>query len=105
MGWERRRKGRYFYLSVRTPDGPRKVYLGGGPLGEMNARLEARRRRERAAARAEWIGRRLELEAADRLLDRTAGLLRLLIAARLLLGGYHRGHRHWRRRRVPEGPG
>ena len=98
MGWDRKARGLksgYFYHSVRTPDGVKKVYLGRGDAAQTAAALIEQRRRERQAARAEVA---LTAEA-DRLADELYDWAKLLAAAWLTATG-HRSHRGtWRGRR------
>lgn len=96
----------YLYESVRTPRGPRKVYVGP-PCEATELMLKAEAiRREIARERAddERIEReRIEaFEAAASGLDEDADLL---AAAALVVTGHHRTHRKWRRKRRGEAQG
>jgi len=96
VAWERRVSRSYFYRSVRTPNGPRRIYCGSGRIGEAYARIEDVRKRERIAAKMAGFNRRAMLESAHRELQVASELMQLLVAARLLLAGFHRDHRRWR---------
>jgi len=62
MGWDRG----YYYRSLRTGRGPRRQYVGKGPVADLAAEMDAivrdRRETEAAVRRAE----RREVEALDR---------------------------------------
>ena len=108
MGWDRKKRGAaggYFYASVRTPAGVRKVYLGRGAAAGEVADAIAAKRRARDAARAE----RAALAGPDRLAGRLVVWAGAMAAAWLVATG-HRCHRGcWRRKAVtdptaPAGP-
>lgn len=102
MAWERRgQSGSYFYRSIRTPEGVRKVYLGKGE----KANLEAERI---AASKAVLEAERMALQSEQMKTSQAAQLTRdldefctLLLEASLLASGYWRGrdYRQWRKRR------
>lgn len=102
MAWEtRQRGGRYYTRSRRVGGRVAREYLGAGPLAEALARgdAEARsRQRERRAAEQSAHEEDTALEArVDQLIMGTDAL----VAATLVLAGYHRHHRgEWRRRRA-----
>jgi len=101
VSWDRKRRGPasgYFYKSVRTPDGVRKVYLGRGAAAQQAAaelvHNKLARRLDRATVRAEADA----LAAADRLAAELAGWAEVLSAAWLALTGHHQHRGEWRRR-------
>lgn len=106
MAWERRGKsGSYFYRSVRTPEGVRKVYLGKG----QEARLEAERiAASKAAQKAEKMAlqaEQLKTSEAEQLTRELEELSTLLMDATLFAAGYWQGrdYRKWRKRRAVQG--
>lgn len=102
MGWDRKRKGPasgYFYQSVRTPDGTRKVYLGRGAAGHEAAADVERRRKARAEDRAAVRDERQAAEEPDRLAAELHEWAGLLTAAWLVLTGHHCYRGQWRRKR------
>lgn len=60
MAWERRKRGPksgYYYLSVRTPEGVRKVYYGRRTAANLTAGvIESRKEARRAAKLANATG-------------------------------------------------
>ena len=99
MGWESRRNKKYFYRSVRVDGQPRKVYLGGGAVGEAHAPRDARERRLRQAERFAWEAERARLDGADAALDLLEVMTDVRAGAALLLAGYHEQRGQWRARR------
>jgi len=98
MGWEQRGKGRYFYCSRRIDGKPRRVYLGCGQVGELNARLHERERRQRQAEAQAWQVEQVQLARADAIMDELRTLADLITRAKLLLAGFYEHHGEWRRR-------
>jgi len=103
VGWHTRRKRKYHYRSKRVGNKIRKVYFGGGAVGEFAARLHALRQREKDQARAFWQQNK---DCIDEAIDRFGELddaTELLRDAMLLAAGFHRPARHqwriWRRGR------
>ena len=101
MSWDRKRRGPasgYFYKSVRTPDGVRKVYLGRGAAAQQAAaeveHTRLARWLDRKAVRAEADA----LAQADRLAAELAGWADLLAAAWLVITDHHIHRGEWRRR-------
>ena len=102
MGWDRKARGRksgYFYHSVRTGDGVKKLYLGRGTAGQMGAAPIEQRRRERQAARDAARTEVALTAEADRLADELYDWADLLAAAWLTVAGYHYHRGTWRGRR------
>jgi hypothetical protein len=104
MAWERRGAGRYYYRWRKVPGGFVREYGGTGPAGERAAAEDARRRAEREARAGARRAEQARGEGADgpagRLCDQTDWLVR----AALLIAGYHRADRHWRKRRDRPAP-
>lgn len=51
MGWEVRRRKRYYYRKVRINGRVRSIYCGSGIRGEIEAQQDARKQDERARQR------------------------------------------------------
>ena len=103
MAWESRASGKYYYRSIRTPDGRVvKSYFGNGLAAGMAAELDAEaraRRRAEAEAVAAERARLAPLDEAMAALDRAC---HLAVEATLVAAGYHRRGTTsaWRRRRA-----
>jgi hypothetical protein len=98
VGWESRGKRTYYYRPVRIDGKPRKLYLGGGAVGEAHARQIARERRRREDERAAWRAEQTRLARAEAALDEVRGLVGLMAKASLLVAGWHDHRGEWRRR-------
>src|SRR5262245_1576313 len=93
----------YVYKAIRTPQGPRRIYLGKGQAALALAQLHEEERQVRAAVKARHD---LELEreqAADRealqALAELDGAAALLFRAGMVGAGFHLTvGRNWRRR-------
>jgi hypothetical protein len=102
MGWDRKQSGAasgYFYLSVRTPAGVKKVYMGRGAAGHESAAAVEKRRRARLAAKATVQAERDSLTEPDRLANELRELTNLLSTAWLILTGHHCHRGCWRHRK------
>jgi hypothetical protein len=100
MGWDRKGRGPetgYYYESVRTPDGVKKVYRGRGATGQLAASLVEGRRRDRQAARD--AVRAAAGAEADSLADELLDWACVLRDAWLVASGYRRRRGEWRKRR------
>lgn len=96
MGWDRKMRGAktgYFYRSVRTPHGVRKVYFGRCSAGQQAAAEMAARKADREAVRAA----RHEDDEADRLAADLSAWADALSTAWLVLAGFHRHRGEWRK--------
>ncbi len=96
MGWETRRNRRFYYRSVHTDQGCRKVYIGNGDAGAQAAAVDEARRAALAAERDRQAANRQHLmTVADvtRLFD---DALDTLLHAELLVSGFQKKHRRWR---------
>ena len=93
------RRNGYWYSSVREGDQVRTEYLGAGPLAEARAARDALKR---DARELEWAAMRAEREvqsAIDQAIDESERLVRAVVAAVLLISGYHSHRGQWRKRR------
>ncbi len=98
MGWDKNR--RYYTRSRRINGRVVREYVGGGLVGKLASQLDAiehdKRETERGVARA-----RQEANATlDAPLIELDELVDLLVAAALVVAGYHQHNRgQWRKRR------
>ncbi len=99
MGWETRGGNRYYYRKERDGSRVRSVYVGSGEVARLLAQLDhierAERMLEREAAR-DW---RAELALPDAELDALGAVVKDVTAATLIINGFHRHKREWRRKR------
>lgn len=108
MGWDRKKRGSgtgYFYLSVRTPAGVRKLYFGRRTAGQLAAAAVDQRRQDRLAARKVVLEERAATAEADRLAAALSASAEALSAAWLVLTGHERRRGEWRKRRGKEAEG
>jgi hypothetical protein len=96
----------YYYKKQRVGGRVVSSYCGSGQLARLFYRLdqsEAARLEELKLAGLEELKRiSAPLEEFDRALDGSESLLKLLVDANLIAGGYHRHNRQWRKRRGEE---
>ena len=95
MGWDS--TGRYYYRSVWTAAGPRRVYIGGGLIGKLAAMQDGEERAQRAGLDAQRRQERAEDAATDKAIDAQYGRLRGAVWALLLAAGWYQHKREWRR--------
>ncbi|WP_145239495.1 hypothetical protein [Urbifossiella limnaea] len=108
MGWDRKKRGSgtgYFYLSVRTPAGVRKLYFGRRTAGHLAAAVVEQRRQARQAAWKVIREERAATAEADRLAAELTAAAEALSAAWLVLTGHERRRGEWRKRRGKEAEG
>ena len=102
MAWEeRKRGGRYYTRSRRSPEDGRvlREYVGGGPAGELAAK-EDRQRRELEEAKREREKAELErLKALVAPVLEVSEAAEILARAHLVAAGYHRHKGEYRRAR------
>ena len=105
MGWEtRRNRGQYYTRSRRSGGRVVREYIGGGLVGELVARQDARERTVRAAERAEQYMEHARWQEAEIPLIQLCEASDLLVRAALLAAGYRQHHRgEWRKRRDQAG--
>src|SRR4051812_32007159 len=97
MGWEN--DGRYYTRSRRFAGRVVREYVGGGPVGEFAARLDAERRAIRQAEARVWKEEKARLAEAEAQVAAVCARADLLASAALYAAGYHQHKRQWRRRR------
>lgn len=106
MAWERRgQSGSYFYRSVRTPEGVRKVYLGKGREAHLEAERIAASKAAQEAEKLALQAERMKTSEAEQMTQDLEEYSTLLLEASLLAAGYWRGrdYRRWRKRRAVQG--
>jgi hypothetical protein len=87
----------YYYQHKRIDGKPRRVYVGGGLLGELAARLDARDQAQRAAQDTQRRLQRARDRDIHRAIDGEYQRLRGLVAALLEASGYYQHKREWRK--------
>jgi hypothetical protein len=94
MAWEKRERGGTYYTRSRKVNGRViREYVGGGPLGELAALMDAEerlRREEEAAARIE---KRERLEELAGLVDELCEAVETVVQATLLATGFRQHKR------------
>jgi hypothetical protein len=83
-------------MSVRTPSGVRKVYLGRRAAGHEAAAAVERRRQDRLTAIKTIQSDTAATAEADQLAAELREWTEALSSAWLVLAGYHRHHGCWR---------
>jgi hypothetical protein len=99
--WERRERGGLYYTRSRK-DGGKVVreYVGGGILGELEARMDAEERRRREEEKASRREERERLDALAAPVEELCEAAEVIARAALLASGYHQHNRgEWRKRR------
>ena len=101
MAWETRPRGDRYYTRSRRENGRIvREYVGGGPLGELAAELDAEKRAERERQRQAWQAEREEFEAIDDQVKELDLVCASLMRNVLEQAGYHQHRRgEWRKRR------
>jgi hypothetical protein len=100
MGWERRKRGSWYYTRSRKVRGRVvREYIGGGLLGAVAALSDAERRAQLRAQAEVWRAERAYFEAADAALHVLSDTSEAMARGSLILAGYYRHHRgEWRKR-------
>ena len=80
MGWERRRRGSFYYRSTRLGSRVKKSYFGNGSLAVPVAHQDERRKAHRGAATDRHREARQHLEAVDQELDQVEILVDVIAA-------------------------
>lgn len=100
MGWETRGDtGRYYTRSRRENGRVIREYVGTGIAGELAAAGDAERRAAREAERAAIRAERERERAAEAELVALHRTVDLLTRGALLVAGFERHKRQWRKRR------
>src|SRR5215208_4406943 len=99
MGWEERRGRPYYYRSRRVGDRVRKVYVGGGVLGEIAALEDEDRCRQREEEAAYWKEKQECFQRDAAFLEEIMNAANTLLRAHLIDAGFHSHRGEWRRAR------
>jgi hypothetical protein len=98
LGIETRRNGNlYYYRKRRVGNKVISEYRGGGEVIQFEVAWQDCRNREREQERE--ITRAANIAEIDTQLDHLEKRLKVRIASSLLLAGFHRHKRQWRKRR------
>ena len=98
MGIEARRNGNfYYYRKRRVGNKVISEYVGKGEVMQFEAALQEHRKREREQKREAMLA--ANLAEIDMQLDQLEHRLKLRVSSSLLLAGFHRHKRQWRKRR------
>src|SRR5579884_4407493 len=102
MSWDKSKTGkRYYSQSKRVGDKILRTYIGGGPLAQVIALEDAKRREERRRLRAD-LESHLAIIAS---IDRFCAEVDLVMARHLSGKGYHQHNRgEWRKKRSLKQP-
>ena len=101
MALENRNGSLYYYRSVRDGERVRKEYVGSGELARIVSEGDALRRTGRKGERQRRRAEVERLEALAAPLVELEETTEVLARAVLVLSGYHRHKREWRRERTP----
>ena len=99
MGWEVHGRCRFYTRSRKVAGRVVREYVGTGAVAELAAAADALRRADRRAAMEARRGEQANWQAALALLLELSRVADLLARAALLVGGYHRHARTWRKKR------
>jgi hypothetical protein len=98
MGWETRERGTSYYTRSKRVDGEvRRVYIGGGTLGEIAALEDEYERRRREEEAAYWKEEKEHLKQDAAFLQELEAVTNILATAHLLASRYHKHKGEWRR--------
>jgi hypothetical protein len=100
MAWDNRRRGRYYYQSIRIGKRVVRRYIGTGPLAEFVAEKDAEARANRLAAAEACECLKSHLGELDGTMEQHRQLIDLVTSGVLMVAGYHRPPRRtcWRKR-------
>jgi hypothetical protein len=99
MGWEARGNGLYYFRYRKVNGRVTRQYLGAGAVAELAAAADALRRADRRAVAEARRAEQANWQAALAPLLELSRAADLLARAALLVGGYHRHARTWRKKR------
>ena len=99
MGWEARGNGRYYFRYRKVDGRVTRQYLGAGAVAEVAAAADALRRADRRAVMEARRAEEANWQAALAPLLELSRVADLMARAALLVGGYHRHFRTWRKKR------
>src|SRR4051794_12057558 len=90
----------YYYMSVWQDGRSVSLYVGGGELGFLAARLARIETQAKAAERARVKAERVAADATDRPAIELGEVADLLTRVALLSAGFHQHKRQWRKKRM-----
>jgi hypothetical protein len=96
MGWETRGTGRYYYHKRKVNGKAVSEYIGAGD----GAVLMALMHQEEAHKRKAWQAVKHEQARLDKEIDELRDQVQTVVAALLLVAGYHQHKRMWRKQRA-----
>ena len=100
MGIETRHDGKlYYYRKRREGDRVVSEYVGGGVVADLEQKRAEIARARREAEREQLKAAKMSMAEIDKALNEFGHTVDTLMAAELLLNGYHQHKRQWRRRR------
>jgi predicted component of type VI protein secretion system len=101
MGWESRKRGRFFYRSSRQNGRVVKTYIGRGIAGRAAADFLAEARQRRLDQAAAFRTEQARLASPTQALADLDAACSLMIEAILTIAGFHKVDSKWRKKRVP----
>ena len=99
MGWQQRRRKRFYYRSKRINGRVHALYLGNGETAERVAAEVAAAKAKRAADQAALANFQAKLAGVDQLAADVDQGVHLLTEAVLLTAGFREHRSEWRLRR------
>ncbi len=97
MGWEKRANHIYYYRKERDGSRVRSIYLGRGENALLASRLTTLHREECKEMRNARLAEREVSRRTDDELDKLQAACDALMAATLLMAGFHTHKRQWRK--------
>jgi hypothetical protein len=102
MPWEERGGRRYYYRKVRKGDRVFSVYVGGGAIGTLAAKLDEAERNVRGRDREELRRELSRQDEVDALVEQSWLVAQSAAKSALEEAGFHLHNRQWRLRRNGE---
>jgi hypothetical protein len=97
MAWEQRGNRRYYYRKRREGKRVISEYQGTGDLAELTAKIDQIEQEQEQERRQAWAAKKAEVEAVDAVLADYNNLVQAMTDATLLLAGYRKHKRQWRK--------
>ena len=101
MGWETRSGHSYYYRKVRRGGCVVSEYVGKGALSKLVDRRIAINRHASQSLQAIEQRSRAEFAELDSLIEANEREIRAVLAATLIVNGYHSHKGQWRKKRQP----
>jgi hypothetical protein len=99
MGWKRINGNYYYYQSRRVGNRVLTDYQGSGLDAELKAQLDQEEIEIRNTYRKEWQTQVEQFRQQDQEINKTMMFVEVLTGALLVMSGYHKYKRQWRRKR------